>query len=163
VTPMHYEFSENIPFRIIQPEGAVVGKHTAMLLDLKNRATVLKFLDIAVEESPILPNDPIRKYIYGSPTGHVAIYGDVLGPIFPSIPIEIEELTGIPGVSTADRVFYLSMTVWSLHYLRLTNQLQMPSARKVLSDMNRSFAHIMKRFDPEGWFKMWDTSRPSVW
>jgi hypothetical protein len=105
----------------------------------------------------------VKKFVYGSPSAHVTVYGDILGPIFPSLPLEVEALTGIPGMGTANRLFYLSINLWSLHYLRLTNQLEMSVARKVFIEMNKSFAHAMKEFDPEGWFSMWNTSKPSVW
>ena len=53
----------------ILPEGSVVHKHTSVLLDLKNRANVLQFFKIMVDESPIIPYEIYRRYIAGSPKG----------------------------------------------------------------------------------------------
>ena len=39
----------------ILPEGSVVQRHTSVLLDLKNRANVIRFMNIAVDETPIIP------------------------------------------------------------------------------------------------------------
>ena len=59
----------------ILPEGSVVHKHTSVLLDLKNRANVLQFFKIMVDESPIIPYEIYRRYIAGSPKGRVYIIG----------------------------------------------------------------------------------------
>ena len=59
----------------ILPEGSVVHKHTSVLLDLKNRANVLQFFKIMVDESPIIPYEIYRRYIAGSPKGTVYILG----------------------------------------------------------------------------------------
>jgi hypothetical protein len=39
----------------ILPEGSLVHRHTSLLLDLRNRAHVLRFLNIVVDETPIVP------------------------------------------------------------------------------------------------------------
>ena len=59
----------------ILPEGSVVHKHTSVLLDLKNRANVLQFFKIMVDESPIIPYEIYRRYVAGSPKGTVYILG----------------------------------------------------------------------------------------
>jgi CD109 antigen len=58
-----------------QPEGATINRHTSLLLDLKNRANLLRFLDIDVEESPIIPYSKFRRYVYGSPRASVTLCG----------------------------------------------------------------------------------------
>jgi len=44
----------------ILPEGSVVHRHTSVMLDLKNRANVLQFMKIAVDEDPIIPYEVYR-------------------------------------------------------------------------------------------------------
>ena len=39
----------------ILPEGSIVHRHTSALLDLKSRANVLRFMNIIVDETPIIP------------------------------------------------------------------------------------------------------------
>jgi hypothetical protein len=58
-----------------QPEGATVTRYTSLLLDLKNRAHVLRYLDIPVEESPIIPYSKFRRYVFGSPRASVTLCG----------------------------------------------------------------------------------------
>ena len=43
-----------VPIRIL-PEGSIVHRHTSVLLDLKSRANVLNFMNIIVDETPIIP------------------------------------------------------------------------------------------------------------
>ena len=77
----------------ILPEGSVVHKHTSVLLDLKNRANVLQFMKIMVDESPVIPYEIYRRYIAGSPNGHITISADVIGPIFPEDkPVQLESM-----------------------------------------------------------------------
>lgn len=59
-------------------------------------------------------------------------------------------------------VFNLAYNAWSLHYLRLTNQLPRPLLRSVLEKMNVQFLLIMKRYR-RGPFLFFDGGRPSVW
>lgn len=59
----------------VQPEGGTMKRHTSMLLDLKNRAHLLKYLDIPVEESPIIPYFDYRRYIFGSPRATITLTG----------------------------------------------------------------------------------------
>ena len=48
----------------ILPEGSLVHRHTSLLLDLRNRAHVLRFLNIIVDETPIIPYEVNQKKIY---------------------------------------------------------------------------------------------------
>ncbi|KDR15355.1 CD109 antigen [Zootermopsis nevadensis] len=144
-------------------EGAMINKHTAVYLDLKNKALVLQYLDIYVEESPIIPYQSWRRYVYGSTSGYITVTGDIIGPAFPAVPLTAgvvlrRELKGTDG-----RIFELAVNIWTLHYLRLTNQLKWDISKQVLEEVNVIFAQVMKRFDKKGWFKNWDTSQPSVW
>lgn len=65
------------------PEGALVQRHTSALLDLKNRANVFQFMNVIVDETPIIPYEVFRRYVAGSPRGYVMLSGDVVGPVFP--------------------------------------------------------------------------------
>lgn len=50
----------------ILPEGSIVHRHTSKLLDLKSRANVLDFMNIIVDETPIIPYEVYRRYISGT-------------------------------------------------------------------------------------------------
>ena len=48
----------------ILPEGSIVHRHTSALLDLKSRANVLRFMNIIVDETPIIPYE-VKKTFRG--------------------------------------------------------------------------------------------------
>ncbi len=96
----------------------------------------------------------------------IIILGDVIGPLADLLPVSTESLIGKEGKGTADRIFDLAANTWTMHYLRLTNQLDASSSvtKQTFQAMNQHFAQIMKRFSSNyGWFKTWNLSKPSVW
>ncbi|XP_037085494.1 complement C3-like [Pollicipes pollicipes] len=146
----------------VSPEGVGIGKHTSFLLDLKNRAVDHKFLNILTEESPEVPYATWRRFVYGSPQGSVTVSGDVFGPVFPSASMSTVSVFGRWLKSLDGTVFNFACNTWSLHYLRLTNQLTRPLLRSVLERMNTHFILIMKRYRGGG-FLFFDGGRASVW
>ena len=61
----------------------MVHRHTSVLLDLRSRANVLRFMNIIVDETPIIPYEVYRRYVAGSASASITLCGDVIGPIFP--------------------------------------------------------------------------------
>ena len=154
----------------ITPEGSIVHRHTSVLLDLKSRAIDLEFMNIIVDETPYVPYDIIRRYIFDSPHAKVSISGDVIGPTFMNNdPVSLYSMfpdgNGRFGKGTEFHAFNLASNTWQLHYLRLTNQLQSNwgLAKRVFEQMNIEYAAIMRRFSSHGWVSIWDTAKPSVW
>ncbi len=85
-------------------------------------------MNIIVDETPVIPYEVYRRFISGSPEGHVTVCGDVIGPIFPNKePVSLESMfptgNGRFGKGTEYHAFNLAANTWQLHYLRLTNQL----------------------------------------
>ena len=141
----------------ILPEGSVVHKHTSVLLDLKNRANVLQFMNVIVDETPVIPYEIYRRFVAGSPSAHVTICGDVIGPIFPEDqPVRLETMFptghGRFGKGTEYHLFNLGANTWQLHYLRLTNQLtdKFDLAKEVFKQMNIEHSAVMRRFTSQG-------------
>jgi CD109 antigen len=50
-----------------------VSGHTSIFLDLKSRATVLRYLNIPVEETPVVPYQDWRRYVFGSTSGSIVL------------------------------------------------------------------------------------------
>ncbi|XP_064122031.1 thioester-containing protein 1 allele S1-like [Macrobrachium nipponense] len=147
----------------VVPEGALVRKHTSVLLDLKNRATVYEFLDLPVDESPEISRSLLRRYVYGSPRARVAISGDVFGPIPKDLVLTgIRSFNGLDLKSNDGYAFDFGSTLWALHYLRLTNQLNISEAQVAFDHLNVQMATLLLRRDGGG-FKMWGAARKSVW
>ena len=53
--------------------------------------------------------------------------------------------------------------MWSLHYLRLTNQLEPDVLYSGLNDMNIQMAEMMRLYQPDGSFRAQKNSVSSVW
>lgn len=64
---------------------------------------------------------------------------------------------------TEASTFNFGANLWTLHYLRLTNQLDYTKYWPIFEHLNVELAAIMYRFDKNGAYKMWDSSEPSVW
>ncbi|XP_045132663.1 CD109 antigen-like [Portunus trituberculatus] len=147
----------------VNAEGVSIGKHTSILLDLKNRALVYEFLDIQLDEVPEIPYSLDRRYIYDTPAGHISITGDVVGPAFPEVPVNSASLLGLEMTGAETAAYNFAANLWTLHYLRLTNQLQSSLTYRVLTAVNVEYAAIARYQDEKGAFKMWPDSEPSVW
>ena len=107
----------------ILPEGSIVHRHTSLLLDLKSRANEIKYMNIIVDESPIIPYSILRRYVYNSPFGRVSLSGDVIGPTFmKNSPVHLESMfpdgNGRFGKGTEYHGFNLAANTWQLHYYR---------------------------------------------
>ena len=89
--------------------------------------------------------------------------GDVFGPVFPTMPVSTETLLNRPLRGTEANLFNLASTLWSLHYLRLTNQLESDVMYQAFDAMNVEMAGLMRLFDYQGSFKLHTNSKPSVW
>lgn len=94
---------------------------------------------------------------------YLKLKGDVFGPIFPASPVSTESYLGRSLRGTEAHLFNLASTAWSLHYLRLTNQLQPEVLYRGLDEMNIQMADLMRLFNSQGSFKPHTNSKPSVW
>jgi hypothetical protein len=155
---------------VILPEGCPMHRHTSALLDLKSRAFEMEYLDIVVDETPLIPYELIRRYIFGSPYGWVTISGDAIGPTFlNNEPVNFEkmfpEFTAKYCKGSEYHVFNLAANAWQLHYFRLTNQLfdNWDLVKTVLEQMNIEYTAVMRYFSSQGWVSAWSRSGPSVW
>ncbi|CAG0898634.1 unnamed protein product [Cyprideis torosa] len=147
----------------IAPEGVEVGDHTSLVLDLRNRGSVYKFLDIGVEESPIVPYQNWRRFIYGSPAATLGISGDVVGPAFPEVPVGHKALLRRASKTTDHLIFNFASNLLTLKYLRLTNQFNWEVAKSAFTKMSASYAGILHRYVPDGGLKFAPISPTSVW
>ena len=80
-------------------------RHQSILLDLRNRAYVFQYLHVNITETPIIPYDENRYYIFGSNKAYVSVVGDVVGPIFPTMPVNATSLLHLPQVCNKNNYF----------------------------------------------------------
>ncbi len=94
----------------------------------------------------------------------VKFEGDVFGPVFPSSPVSTESFLNRPLRGTEAHLFNLATTSWSLHYLRLTNQLTTDVLYNGLNEMNVHLADLMRLYDKRtGAFVPQTYGKPSIY
>lgn len=81
-----------------QADGLPQYRHQSILLDLSNRAYVFQYMHVNITETPIIPYEEDRYYIFGSNKAVVSLVGDVVGPIFPTMPVNSTSLMNLPMV-----------------------------------------------------------------
>ena len=152
-------------------DGAEVSLHTSLLLDLRTQSYLVKFLDINVTEDPIIPyQDIYRRYMYGSPKAQVTLIGDVVGlPARLEPPIDFTNL-GIKYTAKSGelRLFNFAYRLYTLIYLRITNQLDSDERQELMKNsleaLNRDYVHQMAFYKNDS-FGMFDITNglSSVW
>ncbi|XP_022256776.1 CD109 antigen-like [Limulus polyphemus] len=148
----------------ILADGVPVYRHTSLLLELRNQAYNIKFLDVNITEDPIIPFEQMyRRYTFGSPKAKVSIIGDIVGAPAPGDNfIETSDLdVALPVKSGEHVMFDFAYNLYTLIYLRLTNQLKGDTLRNTLRFLNRAYVYQMV-FWKDGAFSMFK-KEPSVW
>lgn len=79
------------------------------------------------------------------------------------MPVSTESLLGRSLRGTEAHLYNLASNLWSLHYLRLTNQLESDVMYRAFDAMNVELAGLMRLFDYQGSFRLQTHSKPSVW
>ncbi|GFT53743.1 CD109 antigen [Nephila pilipes] len=151
----------------IAPDGVPVHRHTSLLLDMRNEAYLIRYLDVNVTEDPIIPyEETYRHYIFGSPKASVSIIGDVVGAPFPTdpkSPIGLKALNTADPVKSGDHIMFdFTYSLYTLHYLRLTNQLRTDTMRGMLEYLNKAYVY-QSVFYKNGAYTMFKGEQPSLY
>lgn len=149
-------------------DGSEVFLHTSLMLDLRAQAYLVKFLDINVTEDPIIPyQDIVRRYVFGSPKASVTIIGDVVGTPAKVNPIIDFTNLGIKYTAKSGelRMFNFAYHLYTLIYLRLTNQLESSDkqelSKELLEALSRDYVHQLAFYKNDS-FTMFERES-SVW
>jgi CD109 antigen len=142
-------------------------RHQSVLLDLSTRAYVFQYLHVNVTETPIIPYDPDRYYIFGSNTARVSVVGDVVGPIFPTMPVNATSLLNLPMDSAEQTMSSFAANLYTTMYMRLINQRNRTIERDSFHFMNILYQRVLSFLKPDGSFSIfrsdWNQSDSSVW
>lgn len=91
---------------------------------------------------------------------------DIIGPVIRNGILNIKVLLKRESKGAMDTIFEMYTNIWSLHYLRYTNQLKWETLKEMLYEINSLYAESIRYFNKNGWFSHWESdlhSRPSVW
>ncbi|EEC09566.1 hypothetical protein IscW_ISCW007141 [Ixodes scapularis] len=132
---------------LVEPDGIPQARHTSLLLDLTQGAYLIKYLDTNITETPILPFRQDRLYIFGSNKATLSIVGDVVGPAFPTMPVNATSLLSKPFYCGEQNMFSFAANLYTLLYLRLTNQRDVSIEKQAFKYLNLGGMRYWSRSD----------------
>lgn len=151
----------------VEADGLPQYRHQSILLDLSNRAYAFQYMHVNVTETPIIPYEVERYYVYGSNKAKVSLVGDVVGPIFPTMPINATTLLNLPMESAEQNMFSFSANLYTIMYMRLINQRNRSLEKEAFMHLNIGYQRQMSYLVPDGSFSLfrsdWNQSASSVW
>lgn len=151
----------------VEADGVPQYRHQSILLDLSNRAYVLQYMHVNVTETPIITYDVDRYYVFGSNRARISVVGDVVGPIFPTMPVNATSLIDMPMDSAENNMFSFAANLYTVMYMRLINQRNKTIEKNAFYHMNVGYQRQLSFMMPDGSFSLfrsdWNTSASSVW
>ncbi|KAK6643489.1 hypothetical protein RUM43_004996 [Polyplax serrata] len=142
----------------VEADGLPQFRHQSILLDLSNRAYVFQYLHVNVTDTPIIPYSEDRYYVFGSNRAFVSIVGDVVGPIFPTMPVNATSLLYLPMDCAEQNIFSFSANLYTTLYMRYVNQRNKTQEKEAFFHMNVAYQRQLSYMNPDG-----NQSSPSVW
>ncbi|CAH0401467.1 unnamed protein product [Chilo suppressalis] len=151
----------------VKADGLPQYRHQSILLDLSNRAYVFQYMHVNVTETPIIPYEVDRYYVFGSNRARISIVGDVVGPLFPTMPVNATSLLDLPMDSAEQNMFSFAANMYLTIYMRLINQRNHTLERDAFYHMNVLYQRQLSFMKPDGSFSLfrsdWNQSASSVW
>lgn len=148
----------------VNADGVPQVTHTAIVLDLTQGSYLIKHLDTNVTESPIVKYDKVRRYIHGSNRASVSVSGGVVGPIFPTMPVDSNSSLRLPSDCGEQNMYNFAINLLSITYLRLTGQETPEIKKEVFRHLNLIYQRQLSFRNKDGSFRIFkSSSEPSVW
>jgi len=122
------------------------------MLDLSNRAYLAQYLHVNITETPIIPYDEERYYVFGSNKARVTVVGDVVGPIFPTMPLNASSLLHLPQDCAEQNIFGFAANMYTTLYMRYVNQRNRTQERGSFFHMNIGYQKQLSYMNPDGSF-----------
>lgn len=149
----------------VAPDGLPQYRHQSILLDLSNRAYIFQYMHVNVTETPIIPYEVDRYYVFGSNRAKISLVGDVVGPIF--MPVNATTLLNFPLDAAETNMFSFATNMYTILYMRLISQRNRTIEKQAFHYMNIGYQKQMSYMNYEGAFTLfrsdWNQSAPSVW
>lgn len=151
----------------VESDGLPQHRHQSVLLDLSNRAYTFQYMHVNITETPIIPYEYDRYYVYGSNKASISIVGDVVGPIFPTMPVNATSLLHLPMDSAEQNMFSFAANMYTLLYMRYTQQKNKTLQKQAFHYLNVGYQRQLSFLQPDGSFSTfrsdWNNSASSVW
>lgn len=125
---------------------------------------MIKYLDTNITDTPIIPFREERRYIFGSNKARISVVGDVVGPAFPSLPVNASSLLRKPFGCGEQNMFNFATNMYTLLYLRLTGQRDPKIEKEAFKYLNIMYQRQLSFQGSDGSFRAFRfNNRPSVW
>ncbi|XP_074042539.1 macroglobulin complement-related [Leptinotarsa decemlineata] len=151
----------------VESDGLPQYRHQSMLLDLSNRAYAFQYMHVNVTETPIIPYEYDRYYVYGSNKARISIVGDVVGAVFPTMPINATSLLKLPMDCGEQNIFSFAVNMYTILYMRYTQMRNKTLQREAFYHLNIGYQRQLSFMQPDGSFSTfrsdWNQSTSSVW
>lgn len=151
----------------VESDGVPQYRHQSMLLDLTNRAFIIQYMHVNVTETPIIQYSIDRYYIYGSNRASISVCGDVVGPIFPTMPVNATSLLNLPTDGAEQTMFGFAAMMYTTMYMRLINVRNRTEEKWSFYHMNIQYQRMLSFMNEDGSFSLfrsdWNMSPKSVW
>ncbi|XP_015109945.1 CD109 antigen [Diachasma alloeum] len=151
----------------VEADGLPQYRHESMLLDLSNRGYILEHMHVNITETPIIPYSEQRYYVFGSNKATISIVGDIVGPMFPTMPVNATSLLGLPMDCAEQNMFSFAANMYTTLHMRLINQRKRGVEKESFYHMNIAYQRQLSFMNPDGSFSLfrsdWNNSSPSVW
>ncbi|XP_066601822.1 CD109 antigen [Prorops nasuta] len=152
---------------IVEADGLPQHRHQSILLDLSSRAYVFQYMHVNITETPIITYDQNRYYVFGSNKAVISVVGDVVGPIFPTMPVNATSLMDLPMDCAEQNMFSFAANMYTTLYMRLINQRNRTQEKQSFYYMNVGYQRQLSFMNFDGSFSFfrsdWNQSSPSVW
>ncbi|XP_064537574.1 CD109 antigen [Drosophila montana] len=151
----------------VESDGLPQYRHQSVLLDLSNRAYVLEYMHVNITQTPEIPYQVDRYFVYGSNRARISVVGDVVGPIFPTMPVNASSLLYLPMESAEQNAFSFAANLYTIMYMRLINQRNKTLEKNAFYHMNIGYQRQLSFMRADGSFSLfrsdWNNSASSVW
>ncbi|XP_012233435.2 CD109 antigen [Linepithema humile] len=151
----------------VESDGLPQHRHESLLLDLSTRSYVVRYLHVNITETPIIPYDENRYYVFGSNKATLSLVGDVVGPNFPTMPVNATSLINLPMDCAEQNMFSFAANMYNTLFMRQINQRNRTQERESFYYMNIGYQRQLSFMNPDGSFSFfrtdWNQSSPSVW
>ncbi|KAF5272540.1 hypothetical protein FQA39_LY07864 [Lamprigera yunnana] len=151
----------------VEADGLPQYRHQSVLLDLSNRAYAFQYMHVNVTETPILPYEYDRYYVFGSNKAQISVFGDVVSAIFPTMPMNATSMLNLPMDSAEQNMFSFAANMYTTLYMRYTQQRNRTLERESFHHMNILYQRQLSFMQSDGSFSLfrsdWNQSHSSVW
>ena len=124
-------------------------------------------MHVNITETPIIPYTEQRYYVFGSNKASLTLVGDVVGPIFPTMPVNATSLLNLPMDCAEQNMFSFAANMYTTQYMRLISQRNYTQERESFYHMNIGYQRQLSFMKEDGSFSLfrsdWNQSSSSVW